>query len=121
MRCSACRAQPMNPRRRRFRRQRTDSLFDERVCCTDRCNHDPKRRNGCHALRHFYASTLLDSDESIFTRSGYRCRADPGFTLRTYAHLMPSSTERTKTANDAMLAGDAVEPDPEDNADGSEP
>jgi hypothetical protein len=33
---------------------------------------------------------------------------------------MPSSTERTKTAIDATLAGDAVEPDPEDDPDGSE-
>ena len=34
---------------------------------------------------------------------------------------MPSSTERTKTAIDAMLAGNALEPDPENDADGSEP
>jgi integrase len=82
---------------------------------------EPKRENGCHALRHFYASTLLDAGESILALSEYLGHADPGFTLRTYTHLMPSSTERTKTAIDAMLAGDAVESAPEDDTDGSEP
>jgi GNAT superfamily N-acetyltransferase len=82
---------------------------------------EAKRQNGCHALRHFYASTLLDSGESILALSEYLGHADPGFTLRTYPHLMPSSTERTKTAIDAMLAGNALEPDPENDADGSEP
>lgn len=65
---------------------------------------EPKRENGCHALRHFYASTLLDAGESILALSEYLGHADPGFTLRTYTHLMPSSTERTKAAIDAMLS-----------------
>ena len=86
-----------------------------------RAGLEAKRQNGCHALRHFYASTLLDSGESILALSEYLGHADPGFTLRTYTHLMPSSTERTKTAIDAMLAGNALEPDPENDADGSEP
>jgi integrase len=64
---------------------------------------EAKRENGCHALRHFYASTLLDAGESILALSEYLGHADPGFTLRTYTHLMPSSTERTKAAIDAML------------------
>jgi integrase len=65
---------------------------------------EPKRENGCHALRHFYASTLLDAGESILALSEYLGHADPGFTLRTYTHLMPSSTERTKAAIDEMLS-----------------
>jgi integrase len=65
---------------------------------------EPKRENGCHALRHFYASTLLDAGESILALSEYLGHADPGFTLRTYTHLMPSTTERTKAAIDAMLS-----------------
>ena len=65
---------------------------------------EAKRENGCHALRHFYASTLLDAGESILAPSEYLGHADPGFTLRTYTHLMPSSTERTKAAIDAMLS-----------------
>ena len=61
------------------------------------------RENGCHALRHFYASTLLDAGESIKALSEYLGHADPGFTLRTYTHLMPASDERTRRAVDAVL------------------
>jgi hypothetical protein len=63
----------------------------------------PKRGDGFHALRHFYASVLLDGGESIKALSEYLGHADPGFTLRTYAHLMPSSAERTRRAVDAVL------------------
>ena len=61
------------------------------------------RDDGCHALRHFYASTLLDAGESIKAVSEYLGHSDPGFTLRTYTHLMPNSTERTKRAVDDAL------------------
>jgi integrase len=61
------------------------------------------RENGCHALRHFYASTLLDAGESIKALSEYLGHADPGFTLRTYTHFMPASDERTRRAVDAVL------------------
>jgi integrase len=54
--------------------------------------------NGCHALRHFPASTLLDAGESIRALSEYLGHADPGFTLRTYTLLMPSSTVCLGTA-----------------------
>ena len=64
----------------------------------------PALRAAGHALRHFYASTLLDAGESILALSEYLGHADPGFTLRTYTHLMPSSTKRTKAAIDAMLS-----------------
>lgn len=60
------------------------------------------RENGCHALRHFYASLLLDAGESIKAVSEYLGHSDPGFTLRVYTHLMPSSTDRTKRAVDAV-------------------
>ena len=46
----------------------------------------------------------MDAGESILALSEYLGHADPGFTLRTYTHLMPSSTERTKAAIDAMLS-----------------
>lgn len=62
------------------------------------------RANGTHALRHFYASTLLDAGESIKALSEYLGHADPGCTLRTYTHLMPTSTERTRKAIDAVLS-----------------
>jgi integrase len=65
------------------------------------------RRNGMHALRHFYASVLIDAGESVRAVADYLGHADPGFTLRVYAHLFPSSEERARTAvNRAMADGE---------------
>jgi integrase len=61
------------------------------------------REHGMHALRHFYASVLLDAGESIKALSEYLGHSDPGFTLRTYTHLMPTSEERTRKAVDNAL------------------
>ncbi|WP_249033878.1 tyrosine-type recombinase/integrase [Prauserella marina] len=61
---------------------------------------NPTREDGMHALRHHYASVLLDAGESIKALSEYLGHKDPGFTLRTYTHLMPSSAERTRRAID---------------------
>ncbi|MFI6324645.1 tyrosine-type recombinase/integrase [Nonomuraea sp. NPDC050556] len=61
------------------------------------------REHGMHALRHFYASVLLDGGESIKALSVYLGHHDPGFTLRTYTHLMPSSEDRTRKAVDAVF------------------
>lgn len=69
-----------------------------------RANVEPTRDNGCHALRHWYASVLLDAGESIRAVSEYLGHSDPGFTLRTYTHLMPSSAKRTRGAVDAAFA-----------------
>jgi len=69
-----------------------------------RANVEPSRDNGCHALRHWYASVLLDAGESIRAVSEYLGHSDPGFTLRTYTHLMPTSSERTRDAVDAAFA-----------------
>lgn len=57
-----------------------------------------------HALRHYYASVLLDAGESIRALADYLGHADPGFTLRTYTHLMPSSEDRARAAIDAAFA-----------------
>ena len=65
------------------------------------------RANGMHALRHFYASVLLDAGESIKALSEYLGHSDPGFTLRTYTHLPPNSEQRTRQAVDCALAGGA--------------
>ncbi|GAA2113815.1 tyrosine-type recombinase/integrase [Streptomyces synnematoformans] len=54
--------------------------------------------DGMHALRHAYASVLLDAGESIKALSEYLGHSDPGFTLRTYTHLMPQSETRTRQA-----------------------
>jgi len=62
-----------------------------------------ERVNGCHALRHFYASTALHEGETIKAVSEYLGHADPGITLRTHTHLMEGSAERTKRAIDAAF------------------
>ncbi|MFG2048760.1 tyrosine-type recombinase/integrase [Micromonospora sp. NPDC048935] len=64
------------------------------------------RHNGMHVLRHTYASVLLDAGESIKALSAYLGHADPGFTLRTYTHLLPASEDRTRRAIDKALGGD---------------
>ncbi|MGW2677171.1 tyrosine-type recombinase/integrase [Streptomyces sp. NPDC001436] len=64
--------------------------------------HQSAREHGMHALRHFYASVLLDSGENIKALSTYLGHSDPGFTLRVYTHLMPSSHERTLRAVDEV-------------------
>jgi integrase len=69
------------------------------------------RENGCHALRHFYASVLLDAGESIKAVSEYLGHSDPGFTLRVYTHLMPASADRTKRAVDAVWDVPVVYPE----------
>jgi integrase len=66
------------------------------------------RENGCHALRHFFASTALHEGETIKAVSEYLGHADPGFTLRTYTHRMEGSSERTKRAIDAAFAAKPV-------------
>jgi integrase len=61
------------------------------------------RSTGFHALRHFYASTLLDAGESIKALATYLGHANPAFTLRVYTHFMKSSEERTREAIDAAF------------------
>ncbi|GAA5011807.1 hypothetical protein GCM10025734_56670 [Kitasatospora paranensis] len=62
------------------------------------------REHGMHALRHFYASVLLDAGESIRAVSDYLGHADPALTLRVYAHLMPNSQDRTRKAVDRLFS-----------------
>lgn len=69
--------------------------------------HSPARSEGFHALRHFFASMLLEGGISIRALAEYLAHADPAFTLRVYTHLMPSSHERTRLAIDSMFG---VEP-----------
>jgi len=62
------------------------------------------RADGMHALRHFYASVLLSEGVSIKELAAYLGHADPGFTLRTYTHLVPSSFQRARAALDGVFA-----------------
>ncbi|MER7822837.1 tyrosine-type recombinase/integrase [Streptomyces sp. NPDC096097] len=61
------------------------------------------REHGMHALRHFYASVLLDAGENVKALSEYLGHGDPGFTLRTYTHLMPNSQARARKAVDGVF------------------
>jgi hypothetical protein len=53
--------------------------------------------------RHFYASVLLAQGVSIKELADYLGHADPGFMLRTYTHLVPSSHERARVAVDGVF------------------
>ncbi|MEX2620333.1 MAG: site-specific integrase [Egibacteraceae bacterium] len=65
---------------------------------------EPTRANGMHALRHHYASVLLEEGVNIRALADYLGHADPGFTLRTYTHLMPASADRARQAIDAAFS-----------------
>ncbi|MGH3515219.1 MAG: tyrosine-type recombinase/integrase [Pseudonocardiaceae bacterium] len=56
-----------------------------------------------HALRHFYASTLLARGDTIKELADYLGHSDPGFTLRTYTHLLPSSHEQARRAAGSLF------------------
>lgn len=93
-------------------------LFNSRSWPTARRNAGipADRDNGTHALRHWYASTLLEAGVSIRAVSEYLGHADPGFTLRTYTHLMPTGEERAREAVDARFAHTSSADDDTDDA-----
>jgi integrase len=69
------------------------------------------RENGMHALRHACASTWLEHGVTIKAVSEYLGHADPGFTLRVYTHVMPTSGERARTALDEAVGQAGRPPD----------
>ncbi|MEU8349848.1 tyrosine-type recombinase/integrase [Streptomyces sp. NPDC048845] len=79
----------------------------------------PVRPGTRHArLRHFYASVLLDAGENIKALSHHLGHNDPGFTLRVYTHLMPSSDARARKAVDGLYEGIDAAPDGPETAQG---
>jgi integrase len=66
------------------------------------------RDNGMHAARHYYASVLLEDGVSTRVVAEYLGHHDPGFTLRVYAHLVPSGEGRARVAVDRVLSGRPV-------------
>ncbi|MBE3014917.1 tyrosine-type recombinase/integrase [Microbispora sp. NEAU-D428] len=62
------------------------------------------RENGFHMLRHHFALVLLEDGVSIKAVTEFLGHADPGFTLRTYTHLMPSSEDRMRAAIESAWA-----------------
>lgn len=79
------------------------STFNQHVWkpALERAGMPNAREHGMHALRHHYASVLLDAGESVRTLADYLGHADPGFTLRVYTHLMPASEDRARRAVEA--------------------
>jgi integrase len=68
------------------------------------------RENGFHALRHHFASVLLAGGIDIRTLAEYLGHSDPGFTLRTYTHLLPSAPDRMRKVIDQAAAHEADGP-----------
>jgi len=64
---------------------------------------------GMHMLRHAYASVLLSGGVDVRALSEYLGHHDPGFTLRVYAHLMPSAEGRALRAVEAAFASAAAD------------
>jgi integrase len=62
-----------------------------------------------HVLRHTAASAWLAEGVDINTVAEYLGHEDPGFTLRTYTHLMPSAADRARKAMDAFFEGKITE------------
>ncbi|WP_158293117.1 MULTISPECIES: site-specific integrase [Kribbella] len=69
-----------------------------------RRHYKTNRDTGMHALRHYYASITLADGVNIKELAEYLGHGDPGFTLRLYTHMLPSSHERARKAVDARLA-----------------
>ncbi|OXM56402.1 site-specific integrase [Amycolatopsis thailandensis] len=62
-----------------------------------------KNRDGMHALRHFCASTWLANGVTIREVAEYLGHSDPGYTLRIYTHLVPSSHRRARAATNTIF------------------
>ena len=55
------------------------------------------RKEGIHQLRHYFACVMLGGGVSVKELAEYLGHADPAFTLRVYAHLLPSSHDRARS------------------------
>jgi integrase len=64
---------------------------------------DPTRDQMMHAGRHLFASAQLEAGTSIRALAEYLGHNDPGFTLRTYTHLMPEAEDKAKRAVDTLF------------------
>ena len=61
-------------------------------------------------MRHAAASAWLAAGVDIRTVAEYLGHADPGFTLRTYRHLMPDAADRARRAMSVFFAGADANP-----------
>lgn len=62
------------------------------------------RKEGVHQLRHYCASVTLAGGVTIKELAEYLGHRDPAFTLRVYAHLLPSSHDRARMVIDERFA-----------------
>jgi integrase len=70
------------------------------------------RVNGCHMLRHLYASTLVARNVDPRTVAEYMGHSDGGsLVLRVYGHLMPDAEDRARKAIEAALDSAADVPE----------
>jgi hypothetical protein len=60
------------------------------------------RKEGIHQLRHYYASVMLAGGVSIKELAEYLGHKDPAFTLRVYAHMLPSSQDGARRHRPAV-------------------
>ena len=70
----------------------------------------PSRETGCHALRHYFASTLLHHGCDIKALSTYLGHHSAAFTLSVYVHLMPAADDRAREAITAAWAASSDGP-----------
>jgi len=62
------------------------------------------RVNGCHMMRHVYASTLVARGIDVRTVAEYLGHSDGGaLVLRTYSHLLPDADDRARRALEEAL------------------
>jgi integrase len=63
------------------------------------------RVNGCHMLRHVFASTLVSRGIDLRTVAEYMGHTDGGaLVLKTYSHLMPDAEDRARRALEEPLS-----------------
>ena len=59
--------------------------------------------HGNTVCRHYYASVMLADGVSVKELAEFPGHHDPAFTLRIYAHLLPSSHDRARRVIDARM------------------
>ncbi|MEV6503115.1 MOSC N-terminal beta barrel domain-containing protein [Streptomyces prunicolor] len=60
-------------------------------------------KDGSHVLRHTYASIILEAGESVVTLARWLGHSSPAITLGYYAHFMPETGSKGRTAIDGLL------------------
>ncbi len=61
------------------------------------------REDGMHAMRHLFASAMLERGVSIKALAAFLGHASEAFTLKVYVHLMPSSYDGARAAIDDLI------------------